>query len=431
MLVQFSVSNYRSIKDEVVLNLSAASISEHEDHVFDAGKKYGRLLRCGAIYGANASGKSNLIRAMSFLRYFVMRSATKMQAGDPIMGISPFKLDAECENKPSVFEISFLIKGVFYRYGFSVTSLAVEKEWLYYTPDTERSREVMLFDRVGLEFQIGSHFKQARGLVEKARARDNALFLSVAAQFNVTLATEIILWFKYFHAMATTERMPFEEYTIRKLLEDEKLLPEITRFIANADPGIQEVKLRRYTIIPEKLPKNMPEDVKQKLIKDGDFEILFAHKKNGHSNDVTYFDLHEESEGTQKMFALSVPIMENLRNGEIVVLDEIETHLHPLLVQYILKLFHSPETNPKNAQLIFTTHNVGLLDKEFLRRDQIYFTEKDSNGATQLFSLVEYKNKPRNDASYAKDYMLGKYGAIPSFAEPKSLFGKNSGKKKT
>lgn len=416
MLVQFSVGNFLSFKDVATLSMVASSIKEFGDtNLFKINDKL-NLLKSTVIYGANASGKSNLFKGMAFARNFILNSSKETQATEDI-NITNFKLSVETENMPSFFEFIFIQEGIRYRYGFQVNKTEVCEEWLFYTPKT---KEVKLFIREKNTFQCGSSFKESKDLKEKTRK--NALFLSVVAQFNGEISTKILTWFTHFHVVSGLNDTNFLPYTLRKL-EEETFKDEILRFLKIADLGIENIYLIKKEIDLQKLPADLPEQIKSELVEGAiQIGVQTSHIKYDKEKNIkshVKFELdEEESKGTQKFFALSAPIIDTLKNGKILVIDELDARLHPLLTKYLIRLFNSNEHNKFNAQLIFVSHDTNLLNRDLFRRDQIWFTEKNREGATNLYSLVEYKvRKVRKDASFEKDYILGKYGAIPFINE--------------
>lgn len=408
MLVEFEVGNYRSFKDPVRLSMVAANpIKEFlEENTFQAWRY--RLLKSAAIYGANASGKSNLLHAMAFMRGFVLSSSKEMQAGEPIR-VVPFKFNTATENAPSRFETSFLLKDRRYRYGFEADRKAVRKEWLYYA---EKQKEEHLFLREEDDIEVGVDFGEGKTLEEKTRS--NALFLSVVAQFNGETAGMILKWFLDVGLLHGLQDMQYGGFTA-SLLQDEALRPRLLDFIQRADVGIENLTVSEKPLDEEAL-KRLPEQVQDQIRKQKPriAEVSAVHSKfrDGVKEGLATTDFFsEESDGTKKLFCIAGPLLESLTFGRVVVLDELDARLHPLLTKAVVRLFNSSVSNPNNAQLIFATHDTNLLDNDMLRRDQIWFTEKTQQGATALYSLAEMK--VRNDASFEKNYIAGRYGAIP------------------
>lgn len=408
MLVQFTVGNFLSFDEPVTFSMVATKGSDLPENVFSAKDKL-ELLRSAVIYGANASGKSNLFTAMRFLKSGVLFSAKESQAGEPI-GVNRFRLNAENANKPAFFEIIFIKDGITYTYGFKADREKIYEEWLY----RSKSRTVMLFERKEVDkINLGKGFEKEEILI--AKTRQNALFLSVAAMFNNKVAIEILGWFKDFKISSGLRDEEFLDVTLEKL-ENPEFKKSILDFLKSSDQALLDIKMQKKKLSLEELPADMPEGLKKAIIGKTPPEVIkisTLHNKY-HQKQVIgkeEFELEEESDGTQKLFALCGPIIDSLKNGKILVIDEFDARLHPIITRQLIELFNSPQTNSKNAQLIFNSHDTSFLDNTLFRRDQIWFTEKDQFEATCLYSLVEFK--PRKDASYDKDYLKGKYGAIP------------------
>lgn len=423
MLIEFSVANFLSFKDRVTFSMVASNDDAlQESNVFTWGKK--RLVKSAVIYGANASGKSNLLSAMGFMRHMVLNSSKDTQANEEI-DVDAFKLSTECEDKPSFIEIVFVRNSITYRYGFEADRKKVHSEWLFTVPAT---KEAELFVREDSRIKVNRiRFKEGRDLEPKTR--DNALFLSVCAQFNGEISRELLLWFKNFRFIYGLSDYPYLGVTVDKLKtpEQKRRLMEMTRI---ADLCIDDIEGREENLTIEKLPEDMPEEIKRDIVKRGitEVEIKTTHRKYGKDNKevgTVVFDLEEnESGGTQKFLSMAGPLLDTIETGKVLIIDEMDARLHPLLTRFILSLFNSSANN-KNAQLIFATHDTNLLNNNRFRRDQIWFTEKDQYGVSSLYSLIELQGV-RKEASFGKDYILGKYGAIPFIGDPKWLFCEES-----
>jgi AAA15 family ATPase/GTPase len=414
MLIQFSVGNYRSFKDTCTLSMVSTKANARDSEVNKNNTIYIdnklTLLTSAAIYGANASGKSNLVDAIIDMCHLVLTSAKDMQAGEPL-DIEPFRLSSETENKPSFFEIVFLLLGKQYRYGFEADNYRIISEWLFTVPST---KEAMLFIREDKIIKYSKTlFKEGKGL--DLKTRDNALFLSVVAQFNGEIASAILGWFKNFGVVSGLDDIFYRDYTISQIM-DGKYKHEIINLIQKLDLDLHEVRGKK---VKREIPSDMPEDLKNLLIKatqgKDQLKVLTQHPKydvDGNIIGYVTFDMDkDESQGTQKAFYLAGPIIDVLSRGQLLVIDEMEARLHPLITREIINLFNTLETNQKRAQLIFTTHDTNLLSNNFFRRDQIWFIEKDKYCSSHLYSLAELKI--RNDASFEGDYLKGRYGAIP------------------
>ena len=412
MLIEFSVANYRSFKEKVTFSMVAANrVAQDkevdENNVFAINNDL-KLVKSAAIYGANASGKTNLAKAMEFMRWFMINSSKETQSTEKI-GVERFQLSSETENKPSFFEIIFLLNGQQYRYGFEANTDKVVSEWLFYVP---KSRETKLFERDENGISASKKY-QAEGIQQ--RTRHNALFLSVCAQFNVEIAEKILDWlFQNIGIISGLYDNLYKEYTVNCLINNTNK-DEIITLIKNLDLGIDNINAKMIKVNADELPEKLPYKIKKILIEDEMISVQTMHRKfdnKGNYISIELFDLDDqESEGTQKIFALAGLLVHTLKYGKVLIVDEFEARLHSLISHAIVELFNSRETNPNNAQLIFMTHDTNLLSNKLFRRDQIWFTEKDRFGSTDLYSLAEYK--VRNDASFESDYIKGRYGAIP------------------
>jgi AAA15 family ATPase/GTPase len=416
MLVEFTVANFRSFQDAMTLSMVAANLVA-KDKTVDTSNLIKTdseisLLKTAVIYGANASGKSNLLKALLFMKSFMVNSSKESQSTDKI-GVEPFKLGLYGETSPSHFELVFIMDGIRYRYGFEADRNRVSAEWLFYVPS---SRETSVFSRKDNVIAVSKKF-DAEGIDK--RTRNNALYLSVCAQFNVPLAEKILAWVSdKLNVLSGLHDHHYRNYTAGSCDTDANRL-RISSLIKALDTGISGITVERNTLGIDSLPSAMPEELKKLITRGSDsftqVSVKTTHKKYG--NDGSFvgeeeFDMDEnESDGTQKLFALAGPLLNALNEGEVLLIDELDSRLHPLVTLAIIRLFSEVESNSKNAQLIFVTHDTNLLDKSLFRRDQIWFTEKNRYGATSLYSLAEFKI--RNDASFGSDYIKGKYGAIP------------------
>ena len=437
MLIQFSVGNYLSFKEIVTLNLVAANINElEESNIFRINKEIS-VVKSAGIYGANASGKTNLFRAIQFMRSFVVNSSKESQAKEKIDTI-PFRLNTESMRSPSFFEVLFVIEDQKYRYGFEISQEKVFKEWLFFT---KIAKENVLFEREGDRINLDSRFKEGNGLQQKTR--NNALFLSVVAQFNGEISQKILHWFQNLNVISGLRDESYRGVGINLLKTSQDAdfslaSKAFSKMISEADLSIEDFKVSEFEIDASTLPREMPIEVKREFLKTlkgkKSLKILTGHKKydaENKLNGIEYFDFEEdESEGTKQYFRFAGPIIDTLHYGKVLFIDELDAKLHTILTSTIVKLFNNKETNPKNAQLVFTTHDTNLLACKILRRDQIWFTEKDNFASTDLYSLVEYKIekegsesvKVRNDASFEKDYIRGRYGAIPFIGDFSKLW---------
>jgi len=422
MLIQFSVRNFRTFKEKATLSLIASNYDKEtreKENISDANTYNLRILKSAVIYGANASGKSKFIEALMFMKHFAITSSKESQKGDEIP-VEPFKLSAESENEPSEFEVLFTYKNVMYRYGFEVDKNRIISEWLFQKPKT---KEVELFYRDLQNFETHPrNFQKGAIGVKEGLVRDNALLLSLAAQLNDSTAINVVEWFKNLKTISGLKEEGYQGYTMGKT-QDPKHKQKILELLKAADLGIQDIKLEMLDI--NKLPKDMPIELKEMILrssKEGKAEfvsdILTSHKKfdgfKKHIGNINFSLDNDESFGTQKFFALTGPVLDAIENGYTLVVDELDSKLHPNLVCKIVSLFNSKNLNPKNAQLIFNTHDTNLLSASLFRKDQVWFTEKDKFGEARLYSLADFKSDAvRKKEAFEDNYIRGKYGAIP------------------
>jgi len=431
MLIRFSVGNYQSFNEIVSLSMVAANITAKNkdldtNNVFDISQNI-KLLKSAAIYGANASGKSNLIQAFGFMRWFILNSSRESTSADPIK-IEPFRLSTQTEDEASFFEVIFFLNGKRYRYGFEADIHKIHSEWLYHA----NKKETNLFFREDGQIKMSKVFrKEGKGLQDLTR--DNALFLSVVEQWNGPMAQSILNWFRQVGIISGLDDRHYRGFTMSQIIKGGKLSDDIIDFVKKMDFGITDLKVEKDEISEENISSNIPQGLKKAFLDKVNYihTVTTSHKK--YDDDLKpismeVFDLDaNESEGTKKTFSLAGPILDTLKEGSTLIIDELDARLHPLITCAIINIFNSNSTNPKNAQLIFATHDTNLLSNKRFRRDQIWFTEKDRYGATDLYSLVEYKI--RNDASFESDYISGKYGAIPYLGNNQTLVGDADGPK--
>lgn len=426
MIVQISVRNFKTFRDKAVLNLVASNYDKdtrESDNIYTDSQFNLRIVKSAVIYGANASGKSKFIEALSFMREFVIKSSKDSQKGEPIL-VEPFRLEVESEKDSSEFEVIFIFQEEMFRYGFEVTRDKVIAEWLYYKPKT---KEIELFYREEQHFDLhGRNFSKGATLVKEDLIRDNALMLSVAAQFNDTKAGKVLQWFKGLHTISGLDEEGYQGFTMVRT-KSPKHKDQIMELLKVADLGIKDISLEPLDLdkLPKQMPKEVRESIERKMKEDKDAEfildVLTTHRKydagKKYVGDIQFSLEDEESSGTKKFFALTGPVLDSIENGYVLIVDELDSKLHPNLVCKIVSLFNSKELNPKNAQLIFNTHDTNLLSSGLFRRDQIWFSEKDIYGASKLFSLADFKSEVRKKENFEDNYIRGKYGAVPFLGE--------------
>ena len=430
MLLEFSVGNYLSFKTKTTLSLAATSIKEHVDtNIFSTERL--DLLKGAVSYGANASGKSNFIKAMSTMRRLVLQSFEQSSTYE--LDIVPFLLNTDTEQSASFFETVFIIDNIRYRYGFEVDDKQVHAEWLFEAPKNA-DKPLFIREEDGIEVMKG--FPEGKDLEE--RTRENALFLAVADQFNGKIAKKIMQWFNNFITISGLSHEGYKGVTFG-MLENKQTSTALLDFYKKLDLGFDDISISKKPFDGKELPKDMPESLVKQLVTDleGAFkiDIKTIHKKydaKGKAIGQVEFDMRsQESSGTNKLFNISGPVFDVLNDGGVLVVDELDASLHPLLTLAVTKLFNSKDFNRNNAQLIFATHDTNLLYYGNYRRDQIYFIEKDQYGVSDMYSLVEYKEQGktiRKDRSFEKDYIEGRYGAIPFIGNLSNVVTKWQGK---
>ncbi len=408
MLLEFTVGNFLSFKEDNTLSLVASSLKARNTKLNDGAMTPvggGKALHSAVIYGANASGKSNFVQALAFFKRWVQDSAREGQSGDPIE-VTPFLFHEDTREEPSFFEAVFQHKGLRYRYGFEVSRTCVEREWLYY----RKKRETKLFVREGQEIDATKLFAPDRSLL-KTPPRDNALFLSVAAQRNISMAVDVMGWFQSIGVLSGLHDLSIG-YTAR-CLENERFAGRLRELICSLDLGIAEIQVEKVSLGEAEL-SGLPQEVSATLMGKSWRAIKTVHSildDEGSEIAREVMDLQTESEGTRKLFALAGPVLDTLTHGRVMVIDEFDARLHPLISQELVRLFQDQSTNPHGAQLIIATHDTNLLTRGLYRRDQIWFVEKSRRGESVLYSLAAFK--VRNDADYEADYFRGRYGAVP------------------
>ena len=417
MLIEFSVTNVRSLRDRQTLSLAMAQGRERMDsNSFEiATHRPLRLLRSAAVYGPNAGGKTNLLHALRTMRDIVLNSASSIQPGAKLPVI-PFRLSRTTFEAPGEFEITFVADAVRYQYGFAATSDRVHEEWLFAYP---KSRAQCWFKRAWDEkeqkyrWRLGSNLSGEKQLWQKS-TRANALFLSTAVQLNSQQLQPVYDWFKNtLHIASIRGWSPAFSASLCKDGEDGKKA-KVLEFLKKADLGIEDILVESKPFDPNALPDGMPEPARA-MIADELKNVEIPDIQTTHTNaegEQVAFDMEEESDGTRKLFSFAGPWIDSLAKGNVLFVDELHDNLHPSLVRYLVQLFHSDLTNPNNAQLVFTTHETSILSQDVFRRDQIWFCEKGADQASTLYPLTDFSpRKGRENLELA--YLSGRYGALP------------------
>jgi AAA15 family ATPase/GTPase len=415
MLIEFSAANFRSLRDRQTFSLIKAKgdeLAESNTFTKQAFNAF-ELLRSAAIYGPNAGGKSNFLQALQAMQKVVLKSSTQSQRGDELP-VEPFRLNQSSRSAPSEFEIIFIVDQVRYQYGFTATKARIHEEWLLAYP---KGRPQRWFDRAWneqtqtYEWELGANLTGEKQLWQKS-TRDNALFLSTAVHLNSSQLQPVYDWFKRTLRLANVAGWS-AGFSASLCETDDK--QQVMNFLHAADMNIDDILVEKRPFDSALLPDDMPDGVKTEIagrLKDSQFlDIKTVHRDQ--DGNLVKFALDEESDGAQKLFSFAGPWIDSLNNGHVLFIDELHDNLHPRLVRFLVQLFHNTESNPNNAQLVFTTHETSILNQEVFRRDQIWFCEKDEEQASAVYPLTDFSpRKGRENLELA--YLSGRYGALPT-----------------
>ena len=415
MIVNFAVKNFRSIRDLQVLAMNAARIVSKEKeldatNLIDISPKL-KLIKSKAIYGANASGKSTMMRALSAFVHIAIQSVKEDSSLKK--WIDSFNLSDNDPLEPTYFQLTFIYNEILYRYGYEANANEIKSEWLFGTPG---KKEVPFFTREGNDIKVNiNQFEEGAKVIDLYKqsdndiARPNSLFLTTVRSFNQGLARQLIDYFSRYIIISGLADKKMRLIT-HQFMEQEPMRLKIVELLKLADVGIDDIQRQEFS--PEDAPPSA----------DDRYFTLTSHKrfdKDGKPSGQVLFEMVTgESQGTQKMFEISIALLQSLEEGRVLIMDEFDARFHPLLSRRIVELYNSASN--KKAQLIYATNDTNLLNPQLLRRDQICFVEKDKQGASHFYSLVDFKGV-RNDASFEKDYVAGKYGAIPFLGDFTSL----------
>ncbi|MEX1198162.1 MAG: ATP-binding protein [Pseudohongiellaceae bacterium] len=423
MLIEFSVANFRSIRNEVRFSMVAGSgkeLWETNVAIPDTVRPTRALplVRSAALYGPNAGGKSNLIRALSEMKHFVTTSNQQLDE----IPVTPFRFSKATVREPCVFEVLIHHGNVRYQYGFAATRGEVHEEWLFAFPkgraQTWFHRELNP-DTGEHEYQFGDKLTGDKDVWRRA-TRPNALFLSTAVQLNSKQLQPVFDWFaQKLHIVGVGGLMP--HFSMQWCQDNRK--ERVLEFLKAADFAISDLQVEEEDFSSEAIPTDVPAEIRSFLSREfkdkKQLRLYTSHQSD--SGDAVQLELGEESDGTQKMFSFAGPWLDSLEKGNVLFIDELHDNLHPLLVRFLVGLFHSPTTNRNNAQLVFSTHETSILNQEIFRRDQIWFCERDDSQSTRLYPLSEFS--PRKGVeNLERSYLAGRYGALPLLHELKDRF---------
>lgn len=410
MIIDFTISNFRSIRDEQTFSLYAENPGSHllDNISYPNGTRVG-VLKSAGVYGANASGKSNLLLAFEALQYLV-RASGRFKDGNPIKCYEPFRLSESTRTAPVRFEVEFFTPDhTRYIYKIVFDRHRIVEEQLSFYPS---AKAALVFDRTEGDtwetFKLGSLFKGGK---KRIPFFGNNAYLSKAGD-SADAPEMIRKVYNYFRndvlRLGLNEEVRFDGW-----FEDKTVCNKVSELLTFVDTGISGVVVKEKDVDLDavELPDNLPKSIKASILRDMKRSFHFIHQTE--ANETELFDLRMESAGTQKLFRLAPLFVDALENGKVLIIDELDNSLHPFIVELIIRLFNDPEVNPGNAQLIFSTHNISLMSSEHFRRDQIWLTEK-KQGSTRFFSLSEFdKKKVKPQSPFNRWYAEGRFGAIP------------------
>lgn len=416
MIVDFRVTNFRSIRSEQCLSFVASADKTHRGtHTVETGRSdVAHLLRSAVLYGANASGKSNLIHAMTTMQSLILHSSHLLQ-NQFAEHYTPFLLDGVSADDPTEFEVTLVIGELRYQYGFRYDAQRIAGEWLlvYRTNKAQRWFEYHYNSETDkYEWQPFSVYfkgeKKGQRDLWRLNTGQRTLFLTQAAQSNSAQLKPLFDWFAN-DLVVLPARAEFNLAPTLQRLGDPVYKDWVLRLMNAADIHITDIKVQsrkgqqiEFTLEPGKAPES--------VATDSDIpDVEFCHQTD--DGKQQWFDRRYESHGTMRLLSYAAPLLQTMEQGKLLVIDEFDTSLHPLLTRYILKLLHSPQLSVKGAQLWMTTHNTSLLDPLLLRRDQVWFVEKKNDQSTELYALAAFS--PRKQEAIERGYLQGKYGAVP------------------
>lgn len=428
MLIQFNFKNFKSFRNEVSLDLSATKITEHITHVVEIAND--KILKVAAIYGANASGKSNVYDAFEYMTYYVDESfkfgdkeERRRKASDEYRKVTPFLFDKKSCNEETMFEVFYIDNsensGKIYQYGFCLKNDEVVEEWLYSKAKTARNQyRTVFYRKKGEELEMNGFSKNHVENI-KVSLNKESLIVSLGSKLRITKLKKVRDWFlnnEIVNFGDPAENFFLSNVLPRGFIERKEVQDQVVEYFASFDEAIQDFHIEEF----------LQEDEKDR---SRGYKIEALHKM-GDCKKMASIPLKQESSGTLKMLALYPSLKEVLDHGATLFIDELNARLHPLLVRNIILTFLSPEINTQNAQLVFTTHDIWQFSNELLRRDEIWMVNKNKDGVSELYSLVEFKdedgNKVRRNEALAKNYLTGNYGAIPALKPMNMLKGRTA-----
>jgi AAA15 family ATPase/GTPase len=431
MILNITLKNYRSFKDDTSFTMIAESSKSKEQNVFIQSLAKGedeiRLLNTALIYGANASGKTNLLRALYEIIGYIAKS--KPKAGENIPIYDPFKFSSETKESPVEFSLEFVGKdSIKYKYELNFDKRNVIKEELTYWPNNKQTlllKRIVSEDLNSLKHtgQLGSIFKSK----EIEIFHNQALLSKFGEDIPNEIISEVYIYIskiEVINACSSRRLSTLKKEILEKMVKNSSLLQKMNELIRFADTGLKSINISEINEDDLVLPKDIPDATRNKLLNDFKYFMTGNHPYYQNlqlSKDDEELPFDQESHGTKTLFALGGRLLQAIEYGEVIFVDELETSLHPYLSKLLVSLFQNPRINKRNSQLIFTTHDITLLDRTLFRKDQVWFAEKNEYGATNLYSLQDF-NDVREDTPFDKWYLAGKFGGIPNIKSLESLF---------
>lgn len=410
MLIEFSVQNYRSIKDKMILTMVASHKTDKNFFELQSPNNF-KTLRTTAIYGPNAAGKSNFIKAIGSMCSIIVFSGNNV--GDSI-SFDPFLFSKDTRYEPTEFEVNFIIDNVRYQYKFSFDSYRIIEEALVVYPKGRAQKWFSrIYDPENCKYDYRfSEYLLGHKSVWQSSTREKALFLTTAVQLNSKQLGPVFDWFK--NKLVVTDRHGWGDEFSKMMCNESDHKNKIIDFLKSADIAIQDININKTKFDVDQISKDLPEEIRMKIVSDLEDKTILEVETVHRCDDGTsvHLKLEEESEGTKKLFAISGPLIDSLQDGNILIIDELHESLHPKIVNYIVDIFNCEKTNPNNAQLIFTTHDTSILSSEVFTPDQIWFCDKNENQETQMYSMSDFKIR-KDRFNFEAGYLSGRFGAIP------------------
>ena len=429
MLISFKIKNFKSIGEEQTFSMVAANKKSTEDMCFESGNSFApKLLKVASIFGPNGGGKTTFVQAMDVFRDFVLKSA-RSQRNEAIDWVNPFKFDADLREQPSMLEAIFVHDGALYQYGFAVTQERVGGEWLFTRPNKRRAKLSPVFERYynpekdpedPYDWFLNDALITGPKEGWQQQTKPNTLFLSEAIRGNAQSESLVkpFEWIQNVLRIINSAEQLSYRYSADQYLDSEHYKQKIQNLLDSTDTRIKSLEIEKevktLSDLPEGVLDNAPPEFLEAL-KNGkviNYKITTIHEDN--LGNPVKLDFREESDGIQTLFRLAGPWFNVLEKGATLVVDELHNSFHPHALRFLVNLFHDPEINKKNAQLIFTSHETSIMSGDFMHRDQIWFIQRKDNQQSELYSLAEFTKVPARRSNFQKAYLTGRYDALPN-----------------